>query len=389
MGFATSAAARAGISILRGWREKVRDYAESAANEETSNTGIKVIVVSTICLFVFVVAIMSMFLTGGFPQEVERWRGDVIQAETNLGLDTGWTNHILALMQVESGGNTDVHSVRGVANDIMQAAEGQGGHWIYEGSTEFGFEPQTPQASIHAGVEEFMACIASYEKYLGRSPSITSSNDLGLLTQGYNYGHVGWFSWLAKNGYNEYSVEISRKYQSEVMGGAGTANHGQKCMDAYAEAMANARFSGFGGFGAANYVMAAYNIAMDDSIGYSQSTRCLNPNVDCSSFVYYSLLFSGYSVEQLGSSPFTTFTMGDILESCGFVEYSYSSMRNNLQTGDILVRSEHTEIVYDPRDSSTLGAHSNYDGRDGDSSGREVNISPGNAQGNWTWVYRK
>lgn len=139
------------------------------------------------------------------------------------------------------------------------------------------------------------------------------------------------------------------------------------------------------GLGSDSYVNAAIAIANDDSHGYSQAQRQLNPDVDCSSFVYYSLRNSGYTEDQLGGSyPFSTANMGGILEGCGFTRHDFTSV-DNLQPGDILLRSGHTEIYIG--NGKNAGAHSNYDGKAGDSSGDEVDI--GNCSSNWTWYYRK
>ena len=44
------------------------------------------------------------------------------------------------------------------------------------------------------------------------------------------------------------------------------------------------------------YVDQALKMADDKSIGYSQKHRRLNPDVDCSSFVFYALKKAGYDV---------------------------------------------------------------------------------------------
>lgn len=143
------------------------------------------------------------------------------------------------------------------------------------------------------------------------------------------------------------------------------------------------------GLGASDYVSAAIGIANDDSHGYSQRTsdggsgRTLNPDVDCSSLVYYALLNSGYSKEQIGSYPFSTYSMPDILPKAGFTRHSFTSV-SDLQPGDILLRDGHTEIYIG--NGKNVGAHSNYDGKPGDSSGNEVDI--GNCGTNWASYYR-
>lgn len=143
-------------------------------------------------------------------------------------LDKAWTNVILAMIRVESNGNENIDN----QSDIMQTAEGDGKGVLYNGVPGKGVRAGTPEASIYAGVLEFSHCIGDFEKYLGRTPSPTDENDIALLTQGYNYGHQGWFSWLKNNGITTWDLDNSQMYQNRI-DGLGTANHGKKCKAAY------------------------------------------------------------------------------------------------------------------------------------------------------------
>lgn len=150
-----------------------------------------------------------------------------------------------------------------------------------------------------------------------------------------------------------------------------------------------------------DYVQWMISIANNNSHGYSQSKadggsgRGFNPDVDCSSFVYFALLNNGYNVDQLGIYPFTTFTMGNILKRAGFEELSYDG--TTLLEGDILVSNvaglEHTEVYIG--NGMTVGAHAgNQDGRVGDSSGNEISVIPNTVHSNmnggryWQYIYR-
>ena len=145
-------------------------------------------------------------------------------------------------------------------------------------------------------------------------------------------------------------------------------------------------------------VEVAIEFAEDDTHGYSQSSgmdggagRCMDPDVDCSSFVYYTLLEIGYTKDQLGTYPFTTRTMGRLLVAAGFEELDFTSF-DDLEYGDIIVRHgehAHTEIVSGERE--TVGAHDNYDGMPGDSSGNEVSVLSGVRDSLWEGakVYRR
>lgn len=131
-----------------------------------------------------------------------------------------------------------------------------------------------------------------------------------------------------------------------------------------------------------DYVNWMISIAADDKYGYSQNTRYMNPNIDCSSFVYYALLNNGYTKEQIGDSAFTTRSMKSILGNLGFKELPFD--KNSLQVGDILWVSGHTEVYVG--DGKTVGAHKDYDGKNGDSSGKEVSVVN---VGTYTSILRK
>lgn len=115
----------------------------------------------------------------------------------------------------------------------------------------------------------------------------------------------------------------------------------------------------------------AWNMANNDTIGYSQATRRLNPNVDCSSFVFYALQKAGYDV---GDNPFNTIGMNTILPNLGFTKTEWDGNVDTLKKGDIMWASGHTEIYLG--DGRTIGAHTDYDGKDGDGDGNEVSAVP-------------
>lgn len=127
------------------------------------------------------------------------------------------------------------------------------------------------------------------------------------------------------------------------------------------------------------YVQWMIDFAADDSHGYSQSTRDMNPNVDCSSFVYYGLTKGG-SFDLGINYAFSTHDMTELLKAVGFKVYKYTSV-DELKRGDILWTESHTEVYIG--DGQNVGAHSDYDGVNGDSGGKEVSVS-----NNWrTWTY--
>lgn len=129
------------------------------------------------------------------------------------------------------------------------------------------------------------------------------------------------------------------------------------------------------------YVDWAISIAADDTHGYSQEARDGNPDYDCSSFVAYALKNAGYNV-----SVFSTIDEPDVLVAAGFTKLSYQG--TDLKKGDILWRrnneSGHTEIYIG--NGRTVGAHKDYDGLAGDSTGEE--ICKKDLTDDWMFVFR-
>lgn len=128
-----------------------------------------------------------------------------------------------------------------------------------------------------------------------------------------------------------------------------------------------------------DYVEWAIRLSNDESVGYSQDYRCLNPDVDCSSFVYYALYNNGFA-EKLGGYPFYTGSQVSYMQRCGFKVLDFTS-EENLQPGDVLwyrnVSMGHTEIYIG--NGLMVGAHDSVvNGVDysegGDQTGQEVSI---------------
>lgn len=124
----------------------------------------------------------------------------------------------------------------------------------------------------------------------------------------------------------------------------------------------------------------ALSVADNDAHGYSQNTRWGNPNYDCSSLIISAYEEAGIPVKTNGATY--TGDMRRAFMNTGFDCYEYGSV--DLKPGDVLLRNGHTEMYIG--DGKNVGAHSNKDGVDGDSSGREINVADNG--GNWTWVLR-
>ena len=141
-----------------------------------------------------------------------------------------------------------------------------------------------------------------------------------------------------------------------------------------------------------SYIKWMIDVANDDSHGYNQSKRGFNPDVDCSSFVYYALVNNNI-ISNTGSA-FATSNMGSVLKNNGFTELPYSE--SNLQRGDIVVLpGQHTEVYIG--NGQAVAAHADYSSGSpkysgssivaGDQNGKEVNVESLSKM-NWRFIYR-
>lgn len=128
----------------------------------------------------------------------------------------------------------------------------------------------------------------------------------------------------------------------------------------------------------------AIEVANDDRHGYSQSSRNGNPNYDCSSLVITAFSKAGIPVNKAGKGyGAATYTgnMKNAFVANGFEWISGKPNIKDLKRGDILLDPvNHTELYIG--DGKTVAAHSNYDGVDGDSSGKEINVKAVRTDGN-------
>lgn len=124
------------------------------------------------------------------------------------------------------------------------------------------------------------------------------------------------------------------------------------------------------------YMRWAEKTAADNSYGYSQARRN-GPDYDCSSFVYYALRAAGL---WHGSLAGNTESEPGMLKAAGFTEFTWAGSKadalSHLQRGDVVIDPgfvRHTEIY--AGGGNFVGAHLDIDGRQGDSSGREISES--------------
>ena len=130
-------------------------------------------------------------------------------------------------------------------------------------------------------------------------------------------------------------------------------------------------------------------ICNNNKHGYSMINRTGNPDYDCSSLVIHCLDYAGFKMSKYGASY--TGNMVNPLRKCGFTNIIQSI---NLKTGkglkkcDILLNEKHHTAMM-ISSTKMAAAHWNYDGKKGDSSGKEICISNyANYSKGWTSIWR-
>ena len=123
-------------------------------------------------------------------------------------------------------------------------------------------------------------------------------------------------------------------------------------------------------------VQTAIDFALDDKHGYSQ-TRRGGIDDDCSGVVLRSLAAAGFDT---GAASFTGNMLAPLL-AAGFVDVAKSvNLRTGagLQRGDILLRpktdAKNGHTAFYIGGGKIVQAQSDYDGKPGDSSGREIRL---------------
>ena len=247
---------------------------------------------------------------------------------------------------------------------------------------ESGFNPSAQNASGASGLFQWMGGRLQALKDLA-SASGTDWTDVRIQLE-YAWKEIQGDGWNGHSSQKEQFMDTSSAFQAAVLfcnyfERCGIASEGSRrgkiAEEYYAQIMSAGAISNI------NYVQWAINTANDDSHGYSQARRYENPDYDCSSFVYYALKYAGYDV---GPSAFTTYTMGSYLERVGFRKISISSY-SELMPGDILWRSDHTEIYIG--DGKRVGAHSSYGHTEAGDQAEEVSVKELDA--GWYYVFRK
>lgn len=129
-------------------------------------------------------------------------------------------------------------------------------------------------------------------------------------------------------------------------------------------------------------VVWAITTANDNSHGYSQKNRNGNPDYDCSSFVIAAMKQAGINV---GNATYTG-NMRSEFTKHDFIWIDWKDAKSSLQYGDVLFKKGHTELYIG--DNKRVGAHTDTDGKAGDSKGDEICIKSLGSSESWSGVLR-
>ncbi len=187
-----------------------------------------------------------------------------------------------------------------------------------------------------------------------------------------------------------YNIAVSNEdaenvsfFSSEITKYTNEMNNLKSKIESNLQTASSSKLDSGGGSGAAGGAGSASNspaksavswatqVANDDSHGYSQSNRNGNPDYDCSSFVISAYDNAGVPVKESGASY--TGDMKSAFVDQGFTWTPGNPSVDDLKPGDVLLKEGvHTEMYVG--DGKLVGAHDNYDGVTGDSSGKEISV---------------
>ena len=274
---------------------------------------------------------------------------------------------------VSSGSvNSDLSSVKSLLSSYSSQISGLDGSWrgtshdsIISKAEAFVSEYTS---AIDSGMSAFASACDKYEEYKSYKDAlkVAQSN----LSQANSLNDSGAQSTYS-NQVSEYTEKMN-SLKSEIESLLSTASSNKLTATSISGGVSGASggasvMSVSGGVqGAIDW---ALNTAADDSVGYSQNTRWGNPNYDCSSFVITAYQSAGIPVKDNGATY--TGNMRNAFVNSGFEWSPGNPNASDLQPGDVLLDEDsHTEMYIG--NGQNVGAHSNKDGVDGDSSGKEV-----------------
>lgn len=274
---------------------------------------------------------------------------------------------------VSSGSvNNDLSSVKSVLSSYSSQISGLDGYWkgtshdsIISKAESFVSEYTS---AIDSGMSAFASACDKYQEYKSYKDALNvAQNNLSKANSLNDSGAQSTYS----NQVSEYTEKMN-SLKSEIESLLSTASSNKLTATSISGGVSGASggasvMSVSGGVqGAIDW---ALNTAADDSVGYSQNTRWGNPNYDCSSFVITAYQSAGIPVKDNGATY--TGNMRNAFVNSGFEWIPGNPNVSDLQPGDVLLDEDsHTEMYIG--NGQNVGAHSNKDGVDGDSSGKEV-----------------
>lgn len=231
---------------------------------------------------------------------------------------------------------------KGVSYDNLQAKAS-------EFSSQFSSEIETQMVS-------FATACSLYESYLVAKKNVKiSQNNYNSAVNSNDTAKASMFS----NDISKYTEEMNN-LKAQIKSNLETAS--SSSLDAGGAS---------GNSSAQSAVDWAVKIANDNSHGYSQASRDGNPDYDCSSFVINAYQESGVPVKDAGATY--TGDMKNAFVDSGFKWIPGNPSVEDLKPGDVLLAEDsHTEMYIG--DGKNVGAHDNYDGKSGDSSGAEIDV---------------
>ena len=136
-------------------------------------------------------------------------------------------------------------------------------------------------------------------------------------------------------------------------------------------------------------VQWAIATAADNAHGYSNVVGDNNGSNDCGGLISAALVYAGLlnqgQIFEPNEEYGNPWSYGTVLGGAGFVKLPFNA--DEVRRGDVLIDDgHHTELAIS--NTQTVGAHSNYDGVPGDSSGQEISIAENVRACNWTYMYR-
>ena len=139
-------------------------------------------------------------------------------------------------------------------------------------------------------------------------------------------------------------------------------------------------------------VQWALSIANNNSHGYSNvvgNNTGAYGQYDCGGLISAALISAGIlnqgQIFEPNEEYGNPWSYGTVLGGAGFKKLPFNA--DNVRRGDVLIDDgHHTEFAIS--NTQTVGAHWNYDGVNGDSSGQEISVADNVRACNWTYIYR-